>query len=92
MNKIKRLLGRLYKKIFIPKHLFPAGSLVHPKRGTTVFEIDFNWYDEDMQPVSIVRQISNQQIASIRYDEMLGFKEYSGNNELLGSNVHPTIK
>lgn len=89
---MKKLLGRLYRKLFIKKHIFPVGTLVHPKKGTTVFEIDFNWYDEDMQPVSIVRQVNNNQIASIRYNEMLGFKEYSGNNELLGSNVHLTVK
>lgn len=83
-----KLLGRLYRKLFIKTHLFPVGSLVHPKKGTIVFEIEFNWYDEDMQPVSIVRQVSNQQIASIRYAEMQGFKEYSGNNELLGSTTH----
>lgn len=83
-----KLLGRLYRKLFIKKHLFPAGTLIHPKKGTTVFEIEFNWYDEDMMPVSIVRQVSNGQIASIRYGEMKGFKEYAGNNELLGSNTH----
>lgn len=86
-----KLLGRLYRKLFIRKHLFPAGVLIHPKKGTTVFEIEFNWYDEDMQPVSVVRQVSNNQIASIRYNEMQGFKEYSGNNERLGSNVQFTV-
>lgn len=87
-----KLIGRLYRKFFIQKHLFPAGTLVHPRKGTTVFEIEFNWYDEDMQPVSIVRQVANNQIASIRYNEMRGFKEYSGNNESLGSNVNLTVK
>jgi len=87
-----KLLGKLYRKLFIRKHIFPVGSLVHPKKGTTVFEIEFNWYDEDTQPVSIVRQVGNNQIASIRYNEMQGFKEYSGNNEMLGSNVHLTVK
>lgn len=87
-----RLIGRLYRKLFIKKHLFPVGSLVHPKKGTTVFEIDFNWYDEDMQPVSIVRRVSDNQIASIRHSEMQGFKEYSGNNEQLGSNVALSTK
>lgn len=87
-----KLLGRLYRKMFIRKHLYPVGCLVHPKKGTTVFEIDFNWYDEDMQPVSIVRQCSDNKIASIRYNEMQGFKEYSGNNESLGSNVSLSTK
>lgn len=83
-----KLLSRLYRKLFLKKHLFPSGSLIHQKKGTIVFEIEFNWYDEDFIPISVVRQVSNNQIASVRYNEMLGFKEYSGNNETLGSTTH----
>lgn len=87
-----KLLGRLYRKMFLRKHLFPVGCLVHPKKGTVVFEIEFNWFDEDMQPVSVVRQVSDNKIFSIRYNEMRGFKEYSGNNERLGSTVHFSVE
>lgn len=83
-----KLLGRIYKYLFIKKHQFPAGCLIHPAKGTIVFEIEFNWYDENMEPVSVVRRVSDNVIASVRYAEMKGFKEYSGNNELLGSNTH----
>lgn len=89
---MKQKLRNFFRWLFVKKHLFPVGALVHQKTQKIVFEIEFNWFDEDLQPVSLVRQVSDSKVFSIRYHEMLGFKEYSGNNEMLGSNVHFTVE
>lgn len=85
---MKKWLGRLYVRLFLNlKHDYPAGILIHRKNGKVIFEIEFNWFDEDLIPVSIVREVQSGKIASIRYFEMKEFKEYSGNNPNAGNTL-----
>ena len=79
-NKLKELIERLFKKTVLKKHQYPAACLIHRRNGSTIFEIEFNWYDEDLNPVSVVREVKSQKIFSVRHLEMFDFKEYSGSN------------
>lgn len=77
---IKQLLSRLFKKYFLKKHLFPPTTYVHRKHSGVVFEIELNWYDEVLDPVSLVREVKSGKTFSIRYSEMQEFVELTGNS------------
>lgn len=83
---MKKWLSKLYIRFFLKKHKFPPASLIH-RKNRVLFEIEFNWYDESFQPVSIVREIKSGKIFSIRFDEMLEFREYSGDDPNAGSTI-----
>jgi light-regulated signal transduction histidine kinase (bacteriophytochrome) len=84
---MKKLLGRLYRKFFLKKHQLPVGVLIHRRKNTVIFEIEFNWYDEDFQPVSLIREVKSGKIFSIRHAEMYEFKEYAGSDPNAGSTL-----
>ena len=86
-NMMKKRLRKLFRRFIAEKHKYPASTLIHRNTGAIVFEIEFNWYDEDFNPVSIVRQLTNQKIYSIRSLEMQDFKEYTGSNFNPGSSI-----
>lgn len=69
------------------KHPFPASSIIHRKRGTVLFEIEFNWYDENFLPISLVRQTITGKKYSISYYELLEFKEYAGVDSQAGTTI-----
>lgn len=75
----KNLLAKLYKRYFLKKHLFVTTTYVHRKHSAVVFEIELNWYDEALDPVSLVREVKSGKSFSIRYDEMREFIELRGN-------------
>lgn len=86
MNLIKKFIGFLFLRYVKAKHKYPTSVLVHRKTNATlVFEIEFNWFDENMEPVSIVRDVKTQKIFSIRGNEMLEFVEYTGNDPNVGN-------
>lgn len=91
MNKIKKylesLLMQLFKKRVLKKHLFTVGTYVHRKHASIVFEIDFNWYDEEILPVSVVKEVRSGKIFSIRHEEMINFVELKGNSPLDGTEI-----
>ena len=79
MNIFKKAIKALYLRYCAKKHKYPPSCLVHRKlNGSLVFEIEFNWYDENYEPVSIVRDIKTTKVFSIRYLEMKEFVEYTG--------------
>ena len=80
INKIKLELQKLFKKHVIKKHKYPAGCLIHRRNAGVIFEIEFNWFDEDLEPVSVVREVKSNKIFSVRYLEMMDFVEYSGSD------------
>lgn len=80
VNKIKLELQRLFKKHVIKTHKYPAGCLIHRRNAGVIFEIEFNWFDEDLEPVSVVREVKSNKIFSVRYLEMMDFVEYSGSD------------
>lgn len=82
-----KLLVRLFKSYILGKHQLPPGVLIHRRNGTILFEIEFNWYDETLNPVSLVREVHSNKIFSIRDSEMREFKEYSGSNSTAGSTL-----
>lgn len=75
----KRLFARFFKKYCVKKHVFPPTTYVHRKNSGVVFEIELNWYDEDFEPVSLVREVKSGKSFSIRHYEMQEFKELQGN-------------
>jgi len=87
MNKLKKLIKKFIMKYIIGMHKFPTSVIVHRiNNKSSMYEIEFNWYDEDLNPVSIVRDIATQKIFSIRSSEITEFKEYSG-KAVIGSNI-----
>lgn len=78
---MKFIINWLYLRFVKPKHKYPPSCLIHRKTNPTlVYEIEFNWYDENMDPVSVVRDTRTQKIFSIRHYEMVEFVEYTGSN------------
>lgn len=82
MNK---LISKLYLKFFLRKHLFPVGIMIHRKKATVIYETEFNWYDENLQPVTVIREVKSGKIFSMQYLEMSDFKEYSGSDPNAGT-------
>lgn len=76
---MKKLLSRLYKRFFLRKHKYPPTTYIHRRKAAVVFEIELNWFDEDLNPVSLVREVRSGKNFSIRYSEMLEFVELTGN-------------
>lgn len=76
---MKKFLSKLYKRYFLKKHLFPPTTYVHRRKSGVVFEIELNWYDEDLEPVSLVREVKSNKSFSIRHYEMMEFVELQGN-------------
>lgn len=81
MNLLQRLIFKLYVTFCRQKHKYPASCLVRRKNGDVVFEIEFNWYDEANEPVSVVRNVTTDKIFSIRHNEMHEFVEHTGNTD-----------
>jgi hypothetical protein len=84
---MKKLIARIYKRFFLKKHLYPPSVYIHRKNSAVVFEIELNWYDEDLEPVSLVREVKSGKSFSIRYHEMLEFRELSGNKPTDGIEI-----
>lgn len=82
---MKKLIAKLYRRFFLKKHKYPPSTLIHRKKATIVFEIEFNWYDEDLQAVSLVREVHSGKIYSIRDLEMLEFREFVGSDPNAGT-------
>lgn len=82
---MKKRVLRFFKRFFLKKHQYPAGILIHRRKAVVLFEIEFNWYDEDLNPVSVVREVKSNKTYSVRHDEMFEFKEYSGSDPNAGN-------
>lgn len=81
-----KLILKLLKK-FLAKHKYPKGVLVHRKNGAVVFETEFNWYDESLEPVTVVREVKSGKIFSVNSLEMMDFVEYTGSDPNGGSDL-----
>lgn len=77
---MKNLILKLIRKYILKPHKYPTSTLIQRKNGSVVFEVEFNWFDEILEPVSIVRDIKTQKIYSVRSLEMHEFKEYTGSD------------
>jgi hypothetical protein len=87
MKKLKSVISKLYRKYFLKTHLFLPGIYIHRKNGAVVFETEFNWFDEELLPITVVREVKSGKIFSIRYDEMTNFIELKGNAPVDGSEI-----
>jgi len=91
MSVLFKLLGKLFPKqlntyfrtVFLKKHVYPTSTLIHRKKASIVYEIEMNWYDEELNPVSIVRDVKTGKVFSVRLTEMIEFKEYTGDLEAI---------
>lgn len=59
--------------------------MIHRKKATVIYETEFNWYDENLQPVTVIREVKSGKIFSMQYLEMSDFKEYSGSDPNAGT-------
>ena len=84
---MKKLITRLYKRFFLKKHKFPPTIYIHKKNARVVFEVELNWFDEDLLPVSLLREVKSGKNYSVRYHEMLEFIELRGNKPEDGTEI-----
>jgi hypothetical protein len=84
---MKNILYKLFIRFFLKKHQYPPGVLIHRRKAKILFEIEFNWYDEEFQPVSIIREVHSGKVFSVRNYEMYEFKEYAGSDPNAGNHL-----
>lgn len=73
----KLLIFRLFVKYFLPKHKFLPSALIYREGTRTLFEVDSNYYDKDLNPVTIVRAYPlGKQLMGISRHDILEFHEY----------------
>lgn len=77
----------LIKRFLLKKHQFETATLIHRRIGKVIFEVEFNWYDENLNPVSVIREVHSGKIFSVRGNETIDFQEYSGSDSLAGSTL-----
>jgi len=81
------LILKFIKRMVLKKHKYPASVLIQKQNSTVIFEVEVNWYDEDLNPVSVVREVQSDKRFSIRYEEMLEFKEFTGRDRSVGNTI-----
>lgn len=74
MKILLNLLKRLLKK-----HKYPVSVLIHKKTSDTVYEVQKNYYDLDLNPVTLVLEYGGSRLLSIDHIDMLEYQEYTGN-------------
>ena len=79
------LIRFLSKNKLAKKHPFPESTLIHRKQAKVLFEVEFNWYDKEFNPVTVVREVKSGKVFSISEHEMKEFKEYAGTDRNAGS-------
>lgn len=84
---MKKIIRWLFLKFCAKSHQYPPGTLIHRRKARILFEIEFNWYDEDMIPVSLVREVHSGKVFSVRDSEMFEFKEYAGTDPHAGDRL-----
>lgn len=81
------LIRFLIKNKFVNKHQYPESTLIHRRKAKVLFEVEFNWYDKELKPISVIRAVKGGQIASVSDSEMYEFKEYEGQDRNAGSTL-----
>lgn len=86
----KRLFTYIFKKFFLESHKFKPSTLILRDGTRTLFEVDTNYYNTDMEPVTIVRAYPlGKQMMGISKHEIMEFKEYKKlPSETLGMTSH----
>lgn len=74
---MKELIRKLFVKYFLPKHKFGVSALILRDGTRTLFEVDTNYYNTDLNPVTIVRAYPmGAQLLGISHHDILEYKEY----------------
>lgn len=78
---IQGLILKLMIKMFLPNHKFKVGDLVFKDGTRTLYEVDSNYYNTDLNPVVIVRAypVGTQVFGIDRFD-ILEFMLYRKKN------------
>lgn len=77
ISKIQNLILKLMVKLFLPRHKFKTGDLVFKDGTRTLYEVDTNYYNTDLQPITVVRTypIGTQLFGIDQYD-IQEFREF----------------
>lgn len=71
-----KLLIKLFK-LFLPKHKFHKGALVYKDGTRTLYEVDENYYNTDLDPVTVVRPYPmGKQVFGVDKHDILEFIEH----------------
>jgi len=81
------LLRFFIKHKYVSPHQFPPSTLIHRFKARVLFEVEFNWYDHDLMPVSIVREVKSGKQFSVSYYELFEFKEFQGRDRAAGNSI-----
>ena len=49
--------------------------------------IEFNWFDQDLLPISLVREVHSGKKFSVNHYEMYEFKEFQGRDRTVGNSI-----
>ena len=80
-------LNFLFKNKYAKNHTFPVSTLVHRKKARVIYEVEFNWYDNELKPITVVREVQSGKVFSISGLEIDDFKEYSGADVSAGNSL-----
>jgi len=73
---------------YIKRHQFPESTLIHRRKATVIYEVEFNWYDETLMPVSLVREVKSGKQFSVSFYELYEFKEFQGRDRSIGNSIN----
>lgn len=73
-----KLLINLLKRL-LKKHKYPVSVLIHKKNNTSVYEVQKNYYDLDLSPVTLVMEYGGSRLLTIDNIDILDYQEYTGN-------------
>ena len=74
---IQAILLKILKKLLLPKHKFNVGDLVYKDGTRTLYEVDSNYYNVELQPVVIVRPYPiGTQLFGIDRHDIKEFREF----------------
>lgn len=77
INFIRSFILSFVMKHLLEKHKFKASSLIIRDGTRTLFEVDTNYYNKELEPVTIVRAYpSGTQLLGISKHEIIEFREY----------------
>ena len=79
LKAIQAKLLKLVVKFLLPVHKFRVGDLVFKDGTRTLYEVDTNYFNSDLQPVCIVRPYPiGTQVFGIDHFDILEFREFKG--------------
>ena len=73
-----KFLINLLKKL-LKKHKYPESCLIKRENSDTVYEIQKNYYDVNLNPVVLAMEYGGVRLITIDHIDILGFVEYTGN-------------